>query len=177
MTKIRRIVSIFRALLTIVLALLIMAMPDEGIKIVAVILSLSLTIAGIRKLIYYFSMARHMVGGRYSLYVGLLYLDLGSFTSIIIDSSRYYIILYLVGIHAFEAAVSIMRGRDAKKNGYPGWKSRIFGGIVNLIIALLCVVLIRENEAIVFLYAAGLIYSAALRIRDAFRKTAIAYIP
>ena len=135
--------------------------------ILALILSVSLTLYGLRVLLYYFSMARHMVGGKRILYQGLIIFDLGIFTLTVVDNPKIYIILYLLGIHAFA-------GR------FEGpWRMDMASGVVNVSIAILAVVcgfFLNNMQDIVYIYASGLFYSAVLKIVNALRKTSIIYI-
>ena len=65
MTLFQRIKKILFALLMIVVAVMLLALPDEdGLDVVLFILMLGFAIKGIKDIIFYFTMARHMVGGR-----------------------------------------------------------------------------------------------------------------
>ena len=157
-------------------ALILIAFPEDGIIITASILSLSLFIYGIKTLIYYVTMARHMVGGRIMLYLAVVVLDLGMFTMMLTNIPKIYIVLYLVVVYAFAGVVSILRALEAKRYQAPMWKLSLISGIINVVIAILCIIFMRSTNMIVYLYCAGLIYSAIVRIVTAFRKTAIVYI-
>ena len=49
-------------------------------------------------------------------------------------------------------------------------------GIINLLIAVLCLVFLGDVEVAVEIYALGLMYSAVMRIVQAFKPAAIVYI-
>ncbi|MBQ3418112.1 MAG: DUF308 domain-containing protein [Ruminococcus sp.] len=172
----QRIKNIVIGVLIILGCVILIAFPQEGIVITAAILSLSLFIYGITRLIYYFTMARHMVGGRIMLYLGIIILDLGMFTMMLTDIPRIYIVLYLLVIYAFAGAIDVLRSLEAKKYQTALWKLSLISGIINLAVAILCVVFIESPRMIVYFYCAGLIYSAIIRIVTALRKTAIVYI-
>ena len=172
----QRIKNVILGVLIILGAVILIAFPNEGLLIVAGILCLSLFIYGIKTLIYYFTMARHMVGGRIMLYLGMIVLDLGMFALMLTDIPRIYIVLYLLIIYAFSGVIEILRALEVKKNNGPSWKFKLFSGLVNIVIAILCIVFIGHTDVIVFIYSLGLIYSAIVRIVTAFRKTAIVYI-
>ena len=172
----QRIKNILIGIAIILGALILIAFPEDGIIITASILSLSLFIYGIKTLIYYVTMARHMVGGRIMLYLAVVVLDLGMFTMMLTNIPKIYIVLYLVVVYAFAGVVSILRALEAKRYQAPMWKLSLISGIINVVIAILCIIFMRSTNMIVYLYCAGLIYSAIVRIVTAFRETAIVYI-
>ena len=172
----QRIKNILIGIAIILGALILIAFPEEGMIITASILSLSLFIYGIKTLIYYVTMARHMVGGRIMLYLAVIVLDLGMFTMMLTNIPKIYIVLYLVVVYAFAGVVSILRALEAKRYQAPMWKLSLISGIINVVIAILCIIFMRSTNMIVYLYCAGLIYSAIVRIVTAFRETAIVYI-
>ena len=176
MSGVQRIKDILIGILIILGAVILIAFPKEGFIITAAILSLSLFIYGIKTLIYYFTMARHMVGGRIMLYLAVVVLDLGMFTMMLTNIPKIYIVLYLLVIYAFAGVVDILRALEAKKYQTSSWKLSLISGIISVVVAVLCVVFIGSTNMIVYFYSAGLIYSAIVRIVTACRKTAIVYI-
>ena len=172
----QRIKNILFGVVILLVAVILIAFPEEGLVITASIMSISLFIYGIKTLIYYFSMARHMVGGRIMLYLSIIVLDLGMFAMMMTNIPKIYIVLYLLVIYAFAGAIGILRALEAKKYQAPSWRFSLISGIINLVIAILCVVFIGSTKMIVYFYCVGLIYSAIVRIVTAFRKTAIVYI-
>ena len=172
----QRIKNVLIGILIILGAVILIAFPEEGIIITASILSLSLFVYGIKTLIYYITMTRHMVGGRIMLYLAVVVLDLGMFTMMLTNIPKMYIALYLVVVYAFSGAIDILRALEAKKYQAPSWRLSLTSGIISVVIAILCIVFIGSTNMIVYLYSAGLIYSAIVRIITAFRKTAIVYI-
>ena len=172
----QRIKNILIGLLVILGAVILITFPEKGIVVTAAILSLSLFIYGIKTLIYYITMARHMVGGRIMLYIAVVVLDLGMFTLMLTGIPKTYIALYLVVVYAFSGAIDILRSIEAKKYQASSWRFSLISGIINVAVAIMCVIFIGSTYMIVYLYSAGLIYSAVARIITAFRKTAIVYI-
>ena len=172
----QRVKNVLIGILIILGSIIMIAIPESGIKIAAFILSLSLFIYGIRSLIFYFSMARHMVGGRIMLYLGVIILDLGMFTLMMSNIPTIYIVLYLVIIYVFSGVIDVLRALEAKKYGASTWKLSLVSGFINIVVGILCVVFIRSTNMIVYFYCAGLIYSAIVRIITAFRKTEIVFI-
>ena len=172
----QRIKNVLIGILIILGAVILIAFPEDGLIIASSILSLSLFFYGIKTLIYYITIARHMVGGRIMLYLAVVVLDLGMFTMMLTNIPKMYIALYLVVVYAFSGAIDILRALEAKKYQAPSWRLSLTSGIISVVIAILCIVFIGSTNMIVYLYSAGLIYSAIVRIITAFRKTAIVYI-
>ena len=175
MNNVQRLRSLFAGIFVILLGLILIFIPEDGLTIVTAILSLSLTIRGFSYLHYYFTMARHMVGGKAILYVGIIFLDLGAFTGTLADEQKIFIAIYLAAVHLFSGAIDIMRAFESKKLE-SSWRVSFATGIGNIVIAVVCAVFIRTPDILVYVYSVGLLYSGALRIAGAFRKTAIVYI-
>ena len=177
MGKLGRVRNVFAGIFMILLSFAMLAAdPEDSFLIAAVILSLALLFTGISRLAFYFAMARYMVGGKTQLYVGLIVLDFGVFTLMLTEMPHIYMILYLLGTHAFSGGVDILRSLEAKRNGASSWKLKVSQGAVNIIIAVLCLFSLGSIRLLVILYCLGLMYSAVVRIISAFRKTAIVYI-
>ncbi len=179
MTRRRRVLNVITGLLIWLMGAGLFLDPRGGISVVALILSLTFTFRGIERLWYYFTMARYTVGGKMTLYIGMLYLEVGLLTSELWNNPQIYIILYLMAVHAFSGVVDILRGIEAKRLKTQSWKYRIVYGVTNLVIsgALMVAGLFGGNiELAMYVYGAGLIYSGCMRIGNAFRKQAIVYI-
>lgn len=180
MTRTRRGWNILIGFLTLLIGLGLLIDPIGGLRVVAFILTISLTIRGMQSLWYYLTMARFMVDGRLILYRGMVYLDLGLLTHAMSSTAILYIVLYLAGLHSFSAVVGILGAFEAKKLGSPSWKRKMVQGVLDLLMT--AVVLIGgfafdSVRSVVYIYGIGLIYSACLRIGSAFRRNAIVYIP
>ncbi len=172
----KRITNVIIGVVMLLMGAVLILVPSEGLPFVALILSVSLVVYGVRMLVYYVKMARHMVGGRLMLYIAVIVLDFGVFVWTLSDIPKIYIVLYMVAIHAFSGAIDIMRGIEAKRYHASSWRLSFISGVVNIAVAILSIVFIRSVNVIVILYALGLIYSAITRIISAFRRTAIVYI-
>lgn len=179
MTNLQRMKEIGKALAMILFGLILLATPEEGYYLVTVALSISMTFSGLRSLVYYFTMARHMIGGKEVFYKGLILLDVGLFTFTIVDIPLLYVICYILICHAFSGLVDILRAWEARRIESPAWKASMTYGMCNLTIAAMTFVagiLHGSASSVVWIYSAGLIYSAIVRILTACRKTAIVYI-
>ncbi len=179
MTNIQRVKRVLLALLMILCACVMIAYPKQGFYIVAVIVSVSLIIYGIRTLIYYLTMARHMVGGKTILYIGIIVLDFGVLIITTVEEPRLFIVIYLLAVHGFSGAMSMLQAFEEKRFESSTWKWTFAEGFANLVVAILAViagVFLRSMEDLSYLYAACLLYSACTQIATAFRKTSIVYI-
>lgn len=175
MTKARRVSNFITGLFMIIGALLIAIAADRVYPLIIAIFGISLLLAGARSLVYYCSMARHMVGGRTVLYRAIIILDMGVFTLALTDVPLYCVVIYLAVIHGFAGFVDIMRAVESKRLQAPSWKLNLSTGVINIILAALCVVFIGVVEVAVLVYAAGLAYSGAVRMIQSFRRAKILY--
>ena len=117
-----------------------------------------------------------MTGGKWILLVGLIMFDLGIFALTLLDKASAILIIYVVAIHLVYGILGIVRAVSNKNDGNMGWKIDLAQGIGNLILVALCLIFIKHVEIPVYIYGAGVIYSAVLKIITAFKKTAIVYV-
>ena len=180
MTKLGRVRRVCTGIIVIVYAVILLTEdPDIGMQIVAAIMSLTFTLRGVQTLIYYFTMARSMVGGKFSLLRGLLLLDLGAFTSSLTYGQTIYVVLYVAVIHLFAGVVDFFRASETRKMRSPGWRTRILFGVTNVFLALVLIAggfVMHSLLTVIYIYAGGLIYAGIVRIVTAFRRTSIVYI-
>lgn len=176
MTSLQRVRSIFEGLMMLLAVVILLLTPDTGYKIIGFILSVLLMVEGVRSLLFYFSMARNMVGGKLILFRGVIALDLGMFAYSLQDIPPVYILLYILIGHLFSGIVDVLRAMEAKKME-SRWKLNLAYGIANILLALSCGLCFKNPTLLTYVYVVGLAYAACLRIAQAFRKTAIIYIP
>lgn len=176
MSKAQRIREVLFGLIAIGSAVIMMLDTELGYLLVALILSVMLIVAGLRKIGYYATMARHMVGGKSVLYLGVLLLDMGIAAVSLSTTPQSFIMLYLLGCHLLSGVVLVLRAREQHALEAP-WRLRLAQGVANILVAGACFIFIRSEQMVVYVYSLGLIYSACLRIASAFRRTSIIYIP
>ena len=177
MSGFQRIRGVLIGLVMLIAAFAFIAYPSEDVYITIVtILALGLAIAGIRDIIFYFRMARHMIGGKMILIQGAIIFDFAILTGALASVPKIYILLYLIGIHAFSGAVEILRAMEAKNSVDGPWKMKFGHGLVNLALAALCLIFIRHSNTAIMIYSVGLIYSGIMRILNAFRRTSFILI-
>ena len=176
MTRFQRIKGFLAGLLLILCGLTLISLPEENFEFVAILLGLYLIFAGLKNLVYYFTMARHMVGGQFLLIMGVIIFDFGVYSFSLFDDSSFIIISYLTGIHLFSGALNLVKALSEIRSSISFWKTDMLQAGVNFVMAVLCLTFRHTPSVLVYLYAAGLFYSAAVRIWSVFRRTAIVYI-
>ena len=168
MTK--KIIQILIAVGIFLVALILILAPEGALEIVATILCILLLAAGIRYLVIFFLMARYMVGGRTIFFTGLILLDMSFLCGVVLERSHKLLLLYLVGMHAFYGVVQLLRALEEKKYETAAWKFKLLTASVNLVISVACIFFIRQESTMALIFAGGLIYTAIVRIIEAFRK-------
>lgn len=176
MSRAQRVKEVLFGLVAILSAAIMMLDTELGYSLVALILSVMLVIAGIRRIGYYATMARHMVGGKSVLYLGVLLFDMGIAAGSLSTTPQSFIMLYLLGCHLLSGVILVLRAREQHALDAP-WRLTLAQGIANILVAGACIVFRRSEQMVVYVYSLGLIYSACLRIASAFRRTEIVYIP
>ena len=140
MTSMKRVKKVLQALLMLLCVCFLVVDPEDGFFIVALIVSFSLIAYGVRTLLYYFGMARHMVGGKSILFIGIIVTDIGVFILTTVDDPKLFIVVYLLGVHAFSGAMSVLHAVEAKRYASPSWKWSLLGGLADLAVAVLAVI-------------------------------------
>lgn len=180
MSKAQRIKNIVIGFFLILSSIILITGGESAFRFIVFILSLSLVLRGIRTLLYYFMMARHMVGGKIMLIKGIIIFDIGMLTQTMMDVPLQVMVLYILGCHAVAGIVDILRAREAKIMQAGSWKLNMSYGITNILIAAItfvCGIVFQSIDIVLYIYCIGLCYSSVIRIIRAFRKTAMVYIP
>ena len=179
MSKLQRIKDIVFGVVILLYALALFLVPEEGYAAVAAVISFLLLIYGLRLLWYFFTMARHMVGGKAILFQAIIILDVALFTMSMVSMSSVIILLYLLGVFAFTGFVDILRAFESKRVGSSIWKFKLLSGSVSVILAILMLILgviLGNKQILVYGFCISLVYAGVMRIVTAFRKTAVIYI-
>ena len=179
MSKFRRIFNVLSGAGMILIGVPLMLMESaDGLKLALICIQMGMTFRGLRLLYYYLSMARYTVGGKSVIYRSMIYLDMGVLAGSLLDHPVVYTVIYLALIHLFTGAVSILRAGESRKIG-GHWRLKMAYGVTFVLLAAAVVTAgaaLGRPEVAAYVYGAGLIYSAALRMAGAFRRTAIVYI-
>ena len=117
-----------------------------------------------------------MVDGKLTLFYGIISLDLGMFAYTLQDIPPIYIVLYLLITHLFSGVVDVLRAMEARRLG-SRWRLNIAIGTANILLAFACGFCLHRLSLLTYVYVIGLVYSACLRMAQAFRRSAIIYIP
>ncbi len=175
MTKIRKITETIWGLIMILFSVMMVLFSEDAYPLILTVLTLGFIYYGFKSLIYYFTMARFMVGGKVSLYRAVILLDFGFLTFSLNDIPKIYILLYLATINAFAGLVELLRANESRKQG-SSWKLKLSHSLINIFLALACIIFIRKANTPVYIYSFGIFYSGIIRIITAFRKTTFIYI-
>lgn len=179
MTLVQRIRIVFSALMMILCAALLLLLKEDGYLLVILLLSISLIVYGVRTLIYYFTMARHMVDGRGVFFKGIIILDFGLFTLSISRNFSVVIVFYLLFVHAFSGVIGILHALEEKRFQAGSWRLSMVQSVISIAFAVAAVIFgffLGDLQDLTRIYAAGLVWSAVSQFIIAFRKTAIVYI-
>ena len=176
MTKWQRIKSIFGSLVSLAFAPLLILDPDIGCMVIVLVLGAATALAGLRMVVYYLSMARHMVGGKIILYIGVILFDFGLFTFGFADVPKQYIMLYLMLGHLFYGLVDILRAMEIRKRKLGSWRFKLLIGLGNLALGVLCLAKINSSKTTVYIYCLGILWSALGRMVSAFRPASVVYV-
>ena len=175
MTLFQKIKNIVTAVFMILFALLLMILGEDAYLIILDILIFALILNAIRKLWFYFTMARYMTGGRAVLYRGILYFDLGLYAYTLNDVSSDYIMIYLSALLGFSGIVDVLNALDARKIHGP-WKLRMIRGAGTIFFAAFALISLRSPYTVVMIYSISLIYNAVMRICNVMKPQEIVMI-
>lgn len=175
MGRLQRLGHVLLGLLMLLCSFLLFVDPDGGINIVASILALMMLFYGLQKLIYYFTMARHMVGGYSLLFVGIIAIDLGAFALTLLDQPHITIVIYLISYFGIMGVAGVLRAIEGRRFGLR-WHTSLIHGIISLLLVLSCIVFMGDTDLIMTVFSIGLAYSAIRHIATSLRKTDVIFI-
>ena len=179
MSKIQRFNSFVGGLFTVLFGVVLFLAPYIGTDLIIFVMSCSLILLGAGKLLFYATMSRHMVGGKYSLFYGLILTDLGVVAFTIKNYSPMVVMIYLLVIHSFYGATDIMVALQAKRAKSRSWRIKLLTGIGNLALGISAIVFGLTGEdvfTVIYIYALGMAYTGIMRMANAFRRTVVPYI-
>jgi uncharacterized membrane protein HdeD (DUF308 family) len=155
---------------------LVICRPATGIRLIMLIIIVTMILKGLGSLSFYFTMARHMVGGKLQLYKGIILLDIGMFFMTLDDVPIIYLMLYLLVANLISGVIEILGAREARQMEAGSWKMKTAIGAADVLFGLASIFCLGRPNLLVYIYATGLAYSAVLRIVSALRRSAIVYI-
>lgn len=179
MTRSRRVVDVLYGIVMFIAGFsFFTSQVENSVLAMLVLIQFGMTFRGLRALYYYLTMARYMVGGKNVLYRSFIWLDLGTMAGALVGHRIIYAVIYLAILHTFSGIVSIFRANESRSYG-AHWKLKMAYGVTNILIAAAVVVgsaVYKQPLVMTYIYGAGLMYSAVLRIASAFKRTNIVYI-
>lgn len=179
MGKIKRVSYVFAGVLTILLGILLILYPEAGLAVITLILAITMIGYGIRLLAHYSSLARHMVGGKYILYLGFAVLDLGVLTLTMSDDRTIPVFIYMFILFVFSGVIDVIKAFEEKRNKVSFWFFRLAFGLTAVTLGILSVIscfVYKSTEGMTIIFCFSLFYSGVVRIIKAFRKTSVVYI-
>ena len=168
MTIWQKIKNVLLSVSMIVIGVAMLFYGEKAYMAIIGLFSLALEIMGLRMLIFYFGMARYMVGGRNILFRGILFFDFGIFTGSLVWVPKAYVLMYLAGTLAFSGIVNLLGANEARRI-QSSWRFKAFQGVVKMLVAIMCLILTRSGARFVYICAAGFIFSAVMNIVNTFR--------
>ncbi|MBR4457178.1 MAG: hypothetical protein IKS32_13325 [Solobacterium sp.] len=194
MTQWQKLKTILFALLEILLAGVIILLRDKDFStlnipgaerltrgvvsyyLILTVFVIVMLIYGIRLIVFYFTMARFMTGGRGMLYRGILYTDLALYTLSLNSVPVNYIMIYLIAILVFAGAINLFQAYDILKlDGF--WQFKALQGIVTICFAYYGFTHLHQPMVLADICAVTLIYDALMQIAGVFTPTRIITIP
>ena len=179
MTSFQRVKKFLAGLGMLLCSVILIFEPVNGYYLIAVFLSVSFLMLGIKFLVYYVTMARNMVGGKSILYQALILIDLGVFTVTAMTIPKFFLICHLLISYAFSGLVDLLKAIEDRKLHATSWRMSFVRGLGNLLTAAAAFTCLLNDstELVTYIYCVGLAYSATMQMAYACRKTAIVYIP
>ena len=176
MRKITRLKNLIIALIMFAIAIALFAEPQYGPLVIILLVGLALIAYGLVTLIFYITMASHMVGGKRIFYRSILILDLGVLLLAGYNGSEQLILLYLLGVLAVSGGIDIIRALEFRKEG-ASWKRRLISGLVCIAMLIVGTILMDNPRTVVYIFCIRLLYLGVTRLISVFKKTAVIYIP
>lgn len=180
MSKFSRVLSVLKSLLMILIGLVILldtGEPDFNYIVVCSILGLVITFRGFKKLFFYFSSARHMVGGRRILINSIINIDLGLLSFLVLLENQVLAILYMIAVFILLGAIDVLRSFEIKKNGSKTWVIKLIKGLLTIGVGGVCAAFITNDTTFFVVFGCAWIILAIEGLITAFSKSAVTYIP
>lgn len=178
MNKLNRTLNIFKGLVTLAIGLVILLVDTSlGYVVACLIIGIFITCKGIGKLIYFFSSARHMVGGRIIFINSVVYIDLGLVSIFVLLETPALAMAYLVCVFMLDGVIDITRCVELKKNDSKKWILKLIKGLITILIGIVCIVSSQSIDVALLIFGIGWIVLAVEDFIAAFSKSAIQYIP
>ncbi len=175
-----RISTFIRGFFLILAAIIVFINPVlEGISVGKITISLAVSIFilfhAIKNLIYYFTMARLMVGGKTILYRGILFLDLGLFTLIIFAMPDLYLKIIMGSFALFYGVIVILRANEQKKHE-SNYIFKLVEGIIYLVASIFVFVSIALTSLTFIIFGVVFALYGIIAIYKTFKRSSVTFI-
>lgn len=178
MDKIRRFMTFFGSLIVVAIGAIIVFTPSElGYIIVALIIGLIITYRGVKTLIFYFSSARHMVGGGRIFVNSIILIDFGSMAIALMLQSSTLAMIYIIALFMLLGVIDILRSLEIKKNGSKKWIWKFIKGLLIIGVGVVCIINIESKDVMLLVLGIAWMVEGITGIISAFNKSAVVYIP
>lgn len=173
MNRRQRISKIIQGLFILFIVAIVLVDPDDGPAFAVEVFAIVALVKGIQMLFYYFSMARHMVGGKITLYASIILTDFGLFAVLFADFPKAVVMLIFSGLILFDGVISVLRAFEQRKLNYAHWRAKMVMGISTIIFALSFLFMLNSGRMVTEMFEISLLSSAFERIFGAFRRTSV----
>ncbi|MCQ2802440.1 MAG: DUF308 domain-containing protein [Bacilli bacterium] len=161
----------------ICIGVIVLILPiDSSSDIIAFIIGILISIKALKGLVYYFTSAKNMIGGRRILINNIILLDFGLVSFFVTIKHSELAMLYFIILLTIFAGIDILRAIEIKNSDGKRWIFRLIKGIITLILGILCMIFIKSPYIMATIFGiAWLIYglSGAVQV---FKRTSIGYI-
>lgn len=176
MTKNQKVFTVIKSLFMFLIIGIIIAFPENAYQNIVLFLNIVFLFKGVSQLIYFFTMARHKVGGLSIFYKSILYIDIGLFIMSYDDAPKRIVMIYLIMLAVFSAAISIANALKGRQIKTPEWKIHLAKAIITLLLAAFCAFCIDSKEIAVILFSIYLLMNAVSGIIFCFIGTEMYYV-
>lgn len=179
MSSFKRITNILVALVMIAAAIGLTLYTEVAMPFMLAFIGIGFTIKGLSTLLYYYSTARFMVGGKTVLYRGIILLEFGLFTSSLADHPGPFVIMYLAAVNLYSGVVQLLRVIETFRLKSRRWIFILLHSLFYFAMGfgVIYAGLVQgRTDIAAYAYSLGITASALNRIRMSFARTDIVYI-
>lgn len=149
---------------------------DIAIFIVALLNGAVVTFKGLNKIIYYFTSARYMIGGRKIAINGIIQLDFGLLSFFALLKTPKFAVIYLLILVAIIALIDVLRAFDIKRSKGKNWRLKIIKGSILIIAVTFGFIFINTLSVSLIFFGVIFILEGISRILLSFHSGVVPYI-
>lgn len=176
MSKIRKLYTLLKTLLIVLIGLLIIFLePEVSYFVVSLIIGIIITCDGIYSLFFYFTSAINMVGGGKILIKSILKLDFGLMAFFVLLNNYKIGFAYLIAVFIVLGVIDMVFGFEMRKNGSKNWKYKVIKSLLEIALSIACICYINTPSIMLLIFGIAWIVYALEDFVRIFRKTRIIY--